>query len=370
MNWNYITYVLKNEGLYSLLHRKAEKIKTQIFNNIFYKTTDSEKWADLKGKYVGKRAFLIGNGPSLNKTPLYLLDGEFCLCFNRFSIMTERLQWRPEFYMCTDDLLLLDLAKEFDKILDGCNYCFIPKIHNTGKLIFKKIKDHSKIYWMKYNFGRNFSKELPIVYPGGSCIYEGMQALNYLGFSEIYLIGVDMNYQIHTSTTRLNNHSSDIISNKDDDPNHFDPRYFGKGRSYHQPEKYIIDNILESLEFIGERQHDFGTNIINSGIDSKVTCFPRTNLNEVLGYSKNEIESKFDNLVFLKSAYKSHSDFEIKTQFLSKEDNLETVMNKDFYTNLDTALAIIKKLIFTHLPIGPFENKYYFIHLKSKSNES
>lgn len=370
MNWNYITYVLKNEGIYSLLSRKAKKNRTQVYNSVFYSASDSKKWAELKGKYSGKRVFLIGNGPSLNKTPLYLLDGEYCLCFNRFSIMAERLQWKPEFYMCTDDLLLFDLAKEFDSILDGCNYCFIPKIHNTGKLIFKKIKDHSKIYWMKYGFGRNFSTELPTVYPGGSCIYEGMQVLNYLGFSEIYLLGVDMNYQIHTSTTRLNNHSSDIISNKDDDPNHFDPRYFGKGRSYHQPEKYIIDNILESLRFIGERQHSFGTNIINAGIDSKVESFPRTNLNVVLGYDKNEIERRFNDLMSLKSSYKTYKDFECNNQILVNAEEMDLFMDKDFYTDLDTALTIIKKLVFTHLPIGPFEDKYYFIHLKNQNNET
>lgn len=363
MNWKYISYVLRNEGLYSLISRKVQKTRTQVYNYFFYKACDSKKWKELKGKYSGKRVFLIGNGPSLNKTPLYLLDGEYCLCFNRFNIMEERLQWKPEFYMCTDDLLLLDLAKEFNKILDECNYCFIPKIHNTGKLIFKKIKGHSKIYWMKYAFGRNFSRKLPIVYPGGSCIYEGMQVLNYLGFSDIFLLGVDMNYQIHTSTTRLNNHSSDIISNKDDDPNHFDPRYFGKGRSYHQPEKYIIDNILESLKFIGDRQNFFGTNIINCGIDSKVSFFPCDDLNNVLGYTKDEIEIRFNKLISLKSLYKSHVDFESKTKMLSNLNELDSIKDKDFYTDLNTALTIIKRLVFSHLPIGPFENKYYFIRL-------
>ena len=369
MNWNYINYVIKNEGVYSLLNRKYKKIKTQISNHIFFTENDIIKWKNLKDKYEGKRVFLIGNGPSLNKTPLYLLKGEYCMCFNRFSIMAERLNWLPEFFTCTDDLLLYDFAKEFNKILDGCNFCFIPKIHNTGKLIFKIINSHEKLYWLKYEFGMNFSTNLPIVFPGGTCIYEGMQILHYLGFSEIYLLGIDMNYRTHTSTTRLNSYSTDIISNKDDDPNHFDPRYFGKGRSYHQPEKYIIDNMMDSLTFIAERQNVYGTNIINCGIDSKVECFPRKELMDVLGYDNDEIEKCFDSLIANKSSYQNHIEFERYNRQLKREEDIDSIMSSDFYTDLDIALSIIKRLVFTHLPLGPFENKYYFIHLKNNNEE-
>ena len=61
----------------------------------------------------------------------------------------------------------------------------------------------------------------------------------YLGFKEIYLLGVDMNYLNQKSVTKED--KRDWIAKDDDDPNHFDPRYFGKGKKYHRPR---IDDLV------------------------------------------------------------------------------------------------------------------------------
>ena len=55
---------------------------------------------------------------------------------------------------------------------------------------------------------------------GGTTIYEGIQILKYLGFNKIVLVGVDMNYKIHSTAKKLSEYGSEIISSKDDDPNH------------------------------------------------------------------------------------------------------------------------------------------------------
>ena len=81
--------------------------------------------------------FLIGNGPSLNKTPLYLIKDEYIMCFIRFHLMYERLNWRPIFYTIVDNLLLKDVANEFHKIEPHSKYIFLPKIHPVGDKVFK-----------------------------------------------------------------------------------------------------------------------------------------------------------------------------------------------------------------------------------------
>src|SRR6478672_786737 len=67
-----------------------------------------KKWQLLKNKYRGERIFIIGNGPSLNKTPLYLLQDEYTMCFNRINLMYERVNWKPDFYVVVDDLVIKD----------------------------------------------------------------------------------------------------------------------------------------------------------------------------------------------------------------------------------------------------------------------
>ena len=70
------------------------------------------KWRKAERSYGGKRCFLIANGPSLNMTPLYLLKDEYTIMFNRASLMIERLNYNPSFYMVTDSLVASNIREE------------------------------------------------------------------------------------------------------------------------------------------------------------------------------------------------------------------------------------------------------------------
>lgn len=55
----------------------------------------------LKDQYQGKRAFLIGNGKSLNNTPMGSLTQEHTFATNRISKIFDQTFWRPSFYIMT-----------------------------------------------------------------------------------------------------------------------------------------------------------------------------------------------------------------------------------------------------------------------------
>lgn len=357
--------MLKNEGVAALFIRKYRNLRFRILRFLYYGNNDHEEWKRLKGKYKGKRVFIVGNGPSLNKTPLYLLKDEYTMCFNRFEIMLERLNWTPTFFMSVDYLVMVDLIKEIDEILKHCEYAFFPKVHYEGKLFFKMLKKTEKILWLKPLIGRGFSLEMPGTYNGGTVVYNAMQVLNYLGFDEIILLGVDMNYQIHQTASSLNSYSVEVKSNNDDDPNHFDPRYFGKGKSYHQPKQFIIDNILRALDYLGKNQTKFGTNIINAGYDSKVESFPKKDFMSFFNYSDGEIKQIFEKMISDHSNYSTIEEFEERTCEYSDSSSIEALRNIDFYTSMDNAIKIYKQIIFTHIPLGPYGEKYYFIRRKN-----
>ena len=87
---------------------------SQLTNEQLDELEKRVRWRTIRDLYKGQRAFIVGNGPSLNRTPLHLLKDEFTLCFNRFDLMFERLAWRPTMYMCIDDRVAEDMTSRIN----------------------------------------------------------------------------------------------------------------------------------------------------------------------------------------------------------------------------------------------------------------
>jgi hypothetical protein len=355
-----LTY--KREGIFSVITKAYYRISYTLFRAFENSSKEASRWEKIKEIYKGKRVFLIGNGPSLNETPLYMLKNEYVLCFNRFYIMNERLNWKPDFYMCVDDLVLNDLAAEISPIIKEAKYAFFPDRHFRSKNFKKILPNLANIYWLQPIFGQGFSNNLPKVNQGGSVIYEGMQAMHHLGFDEIILLGVDMNFKIHDTAKAIGNkRGTNITSQDDDDPNHFDPRYFGKNRSYHQPKVHVIDNILKNLNFLGKNMKLYAVNIINAGFNSKVESFPIKEFYSLFNKTENEIKEIFEELLKEKSG-KSISDFESEFPLINEKNSLlQLKYVKSFYTCKRLGVELARKKIHDYLPLGPYDDKYYFV---------
>jgi len=70
-----------------------------------------------------------------------------------------------------------------------------------------------------------------MVWTGGTVSYICLQLAYYMGFTEVYLIGFDHSYTVPNDTQI----SGMEILSLSDDPNHFHPSYFGKGKRWHDP---------------------------------------------------------------------------------------------------------------------------------------
>lgn len=334
----------------------------------FYKNL--YKWKRLKGQYKGKRVFIIANGPSLNITPLYLLKNEYTIMFNRILLMLERLNYSPSFYMIVDGLVGPTIKEDIKYFLDHCDFVFTPDITKGDFVNFKKFVPFNENVLYMYQEPFRFSYHLPFANFGGSVIIAAFQVLKYLGFDEVIVVGNDMNYVLHTTAELLkesnkkNGTYQNIKSKADDDPNHFDPRYFGKGKEYHQPNETVINNIFESLNIVNDEFKKSGVSIINAGYNSHVNCFPKMDFYEVLGYSNEHIKNLFEDLILSKGF-----------------DNLNTFLNKVHYVKgnwedekeivgvpTETACDLVKIKILNYLPVGPFNDHIYFINRKILNN--
>ena len=305
---------------------------------------NGRRFSDIKGKYAGKRIFILGNGPSLNQMPLYLLKDEYTMCFNRFPLMYERVNWTPNFYAVTDDLLLKDMTEEINRTTDEVDYSFFPDLHPSNLNVKKRIKQKNNVLWLHVD-KPEFSDHLPACGINKTVVNAGIQVAAWMGFHEIYLLGVDMTF----GDQKIKKGNSRNWQAQGDDPNHFDPRYFNAGRKYHNP---MVGEMLEKFERCREFFEPRGVKIYNAGYGGKLETFERRDFDSLLTLTDSQKEDMFLNAIHRINVNISLSDF--------VEFN-ESVKDSNFYLPTEEGVKLIKDCITTHIPFGPYQGKYYFL---------
>lgn len=177
-----------------------------------------------KNKHKGERCFIVCNGPSLTKKDLKKLENETTFGTNRIYMSG----FIPTYYAVEDHLVVEDSASEIDAL--KC-VKFIPK-----NLAYH-FKQPAEFIDMKFEYDYedfpNFGEDADdCVWSGGTVTYMCLQLAFWMGFSEVYLIGLDHDYQIPSDAKEV---QPLVYLSQSDDPNHFDPAYFGKGKRFHDP---------------------------------------------------------------------------------------------------------------------------------------
>jgi hypothetical protein len=259
----------------SLLNRIKAKLKPARRAGGVLKSPKeySEILRSLEGKYRGERCFVLGNGPSLNKCDLTLLSNEYSFAVNGIFYKTQEMGYKPNFYMVEDNHVVSDNLVEINRY--ECAYKFFPANYRD------KIDADSTTIFLPADLGfyRNhhpsfcvprFSKDLSLeIFAGQSVTIMQLQLAYHLGFSEVFLIGMDFSYDVPDSTVIEGvNYTS-----QEDDVNHFHPSYFGKGKKWHDPK---LDRVLKSYEKCKSEFEADGRKIYNATVGGKLELFERT----------------------------------------------------------------------------------------------
>jgi hypothetical protein len=217
-----------------------------------------------KNIHRGERCFIIGNGPSLNQLDLTLLKNEYTFGMNRIYMAFPEMGYKTSYYVCMNDLVVEQCARDIQKM-------DIPRFLSWRARKWVTLDDNLQFIYTSYT-GSGFSKEITgRVWESATVTYISLQLAYYMGFETVYLIGVDHNFitQGTPNTT--------VIS-QGNDPNHFNPGYFGKGFRWQLPD-------LETSE-IGYRmareafQHD-GRQVLDATLGGKLTVFSKVNYTDL-----------------------------------------------------------------------------------------
>lgn len=158
----------------------------------------------LKGRYKGERCFLIGTGPSLRNEDVLSLKNEYTFAVNTFAKAVEQLQFYPTFYGFIDKECLQLFGN--DIIKNTKSIIFYPQRTTLKKFGYKELSKMENAYeFLMLDPGNwiNFAQKVPWgfsddaskqVYWGYTVVYSMIQIITYLGFEEIYLLGMDCCY--------------------------------------------------------------------------------------------------------------------------------------------------------------------------------
>ncbi len=170
---------------------KSEKIINLCKEYYKHYSVNNGELKKFRNIHCGKRCFIIGNGPSLTYDDLETLrdNHEICFAANRVFYAYEHTSWRPDYYVSVDYIVI---NKEREIIEQMPETKFLRHFYkNKYQNLNKNIYEFQGLLQSKLNPKFSFDIEKGI-YTGNTVIYDALQIAVYMGFKEIYFLGVDM----------------------------------------------------------------------------------------------------------------------------------------------------------------------------------
>lgn len=231
----------------------------------------SRKIRKFKDKYLGKRCFIIGNGPSLRAEDLDKLKGEYCFAANRVYKIFDKTDWRPTFF-CSEDYKTLEACVDEINALP-CEHKFISIACHWDMGI--NIKG-AKYFLLKYddieNIPPQFSRQVDKFISWGNTItYTSIQLAVHMGFKEIYLLGVDHSFSVYQ------NLKGEVIK----DENAKD--YFCEDYNKDKDKLFVPTPERSELAYMAAQAfaNSSDVKIYNATRGGKLEVFPRVNFDDI-----------------------------------------------------------------------------------------
>lgn len=195
--YNYIFINVKDYNCELHDRLKAANIKIYYIAHYYnsYNFLAKRGLAEFYRKFKGRRCFIIGNAPNLDSKDLDILaeHNEFCIGLNMVHKIYGKTKWRPN-YICINNILTV--SRTLDPIfennsspvfLTGTVRLYFSPFQYDKAILYHETANRDQDYrFMK--FGTELSEG---TIPGGWTVaYIAIELAVYMGFNEIYLLGM------------------------------------------------------------------------------------------------------------------------------------------------------------------------------------
>jgi hypothetical protein len=223
---------------------------------------------ELKDIHKGKRAFIIGNGPSLKQTDLTKLRNEFTFGMNRIYVLFPELGFTTTYFCSINDLVIEQFSADILALPMPKFLAWRSRRHFNPNLPIS----HLPTFLYTSYTGPRFSPDVRgRVWESATVTNVALQLAFHMGFEKVILIGVDHNF---TSKGEANK----TIISQGDDPNHVSPNYFGKGVKWQLPD---LDTSEIGYALARDAYQKAGREVLDATVGGKLTIFPKVDYNSL-----------------------------------------------------------------------------------------
>lgn len=253
----------------------AHRIGTLLLdklNTAYYSRTDkgacyTTRLRRLRGMHHGERCFVIGNGPSLRSEDLDLIRNETSFASNLIFKFYDSTSWRPDFYFAQDvyDERLRDYVESLsaEQAFIGAYFLRKHRIRNRNPIAYRGLKSQSD---------GEFSNDCSTgVYETATVTFTMLQFAVFMGFSEIYLLGIDNTYR-----NTIDSENNLVVN--DEIVDHF----------YESTTAHVsyanVNEMTRAYVIAREAAAERGVRIFNATRGGALEVFPRVALEDVMDH--------------------------------------------------------------------------------------
>lgn len=253
------------------------RIDTFTRQKAFFRGIDSRQALIVaKDLHAGRRAFVLGNGPSLKIEDLERLTDEVTFAANKIFLAYDQTSWRPTYWCCADELVAknnLEEIAELEHIKFGA--------FNVANIISR----------LPYTFTVARPKDgvtpapragldlLAGVTPGVSVVIFMMKLAYWMGIETIYLLGMDFNFIVpEGAKTGEKAMGNDVIISQGEQ-NHFHPDYRKPGEKWTMP---LMERQQREFQLMKWRLEGVGRRVYNASRRSKLQTIERLNFDDIV----------------------------------------------------------------------------------------
>lgn len=243
-------------------------------------TRDDQKLLALKDIHLGRRAFLLGNGPSVRADDLERMANELTFAANRFYMAYEqfKLTMRPTYTACVDLLVLENHGHEIaarcgTPLFVSGRFAKIEQYRTDNMIVMREIPPPFSENPADFFFSDNLLK---VVGQGYGVIYTMIQLAAWMGIRRMLLYGIDHNFSLPKDYVKPG-----VKVTHGGEDNHFIANYRDQGEKWAPPNPPRIE-----AGFWQARQYceSHGIEIYNCTRGGRLEVLERRSLDEELAH--------------------------------------------------------------------------------------
>lgn len=258
--------MIKNNKIYQSIRSAYYFVRFLPIN--LKRLIDTRSIKKFKDIHKGETCFVVGNGPSMRYEDLDMIHKLNIRSFacNKIFLAFKDTEWRPDYFFVSDNKILKENG--FDNIGIKKENMFFPRR-------FKEDIDFGNYYHLlehDWLHSGDFSTDAHNgIYQCETIIAEAIQFAYYMGFSKVYIIGVDFSYNMKKV-------DKENLTFENGEGNYFIKGYAKQGQVLNLPNQEA--NIL-GFQAARKAFEENGREIYNATRGGMLEVFVRKDLDEV-----------------------------------------------------------------------------------------